>query len=95
MRVLTLNFIFLFFVSVHRDTGNQFFQGLPPCTMAYSEDHDNQIDIILGDDVEAMHYVTHVHISASGDYSPFYNPSGPGNNLIPGTTYTEPVPEIL
>ena len=62
MRVLTLNFIFLFFVSVHRDTGNQFFQGLPPCTMAYSEDHDNQIDIILRSDVEAMHCVTHVHI---------------------------------
>ena len=62
MRVLTLNFIFLFFVSVHRDTGNQFFQGLPPCTMAYSEDHDNQIDIILRGDVEAMHCVTHVHI---------------------------------
>jgi hypothetical protein len=63
--------------------------------MAYSEDHDNQIDIILCGDVEAMHCVTHVHISASGDYSPFYNPGGPENNLIPGTTYTQPVPEIL
>ena len=47
-----------------------------PYTLAYNEDHDNQIDIILRGDVEAMHCITHVHIPASGDYSPFYNPGG-------------------
>ena len=63
--------------------------------MAYSENHDNQIDIILCGDVEAMHCVMHMHISASGDYSSFYTPGGPGNNLTPGTTYTQSVPGIL
>ena len=66
-----------------------------PYTLAYTEDHDNQIDIILKGDVEAMHCITHVHIPASGEYSPFYNPGGPGNNPTPGTTYTQPGPELM
>ncbi len=66
---------------------------IDPYTLAYNEDHDNQIDIILRGDVEAMHCITHVHIPASGDYSPFYNPGGPGNSPTPGTTYTHPGPE--
>jgi hypothetical protein len=66
-----------------------------PYTLAYSEDHDNQIDIILKGDVEAMHCITHVHIPASGDYTPFYNPGGPGNTPTPGTIYTNPGSEFL
>ena len=66
-----------------------------PYTLAYTEDHDNQIDIILRGDVEAMHCITDVHIPASGDYSPFYNPGGPGNSPTPGTTYTQPGPELM
>jgi hypothetical protein len=66
-----------------------------PYTLAYTEDHDNQIDIILRGDEEAMHCITHVHIPASAEYSPFYNPGGPGNNPTPGTTYTQPGPEFL
>jgi len=66
-----------------------------PYTLAYTEDHDNQIDIILRGDVEAMHCITDVHIPASGEYTPFYNPGGPGNNPTPGTTYTQPGPEFL
>jgi hypothetical protein len=66
-----------------------------PYTLAYMEDHDNQIDIILKGDVEAMHCITHVHIPASGNYSPFYNPGGPGNSPTPGTFYTNPGPEFL
>ncbi len=66
-----------------------------PYTLAYSEDHDNQIDIILRGDEAAMHCITHVHIPASGSYIPFYNPGGPGNDPTPWTTYTEPGPEQM
>ena len=63
--------------------------------LAYTEDHDNQIDIILQGDEAAMHLITHVHIPASGDYDPFYNPGGPGNAPTPGVTYTQPGPETM
>ena len=63
--------------------------------LAYAEDHDNQIDIILRGDLEAMRRITHVHIPASDGYDPFYNPGGPGNDPTPGVTYTQPSPETL
>jgi hypothetical protein len=63
--------------------------------LAYAEDHDNQIDIILHGDEAAMHLITHVHIPASGEYDPFYNPGGPGNNPTPGVTFTQPGPETM
>ncbi|MDP6890471.1 MAG: hypothetical protein QF471_04010 [Phycisphaerales bacterium] len=66
-----------------------------PWTLAYAEDHDNQIDIILRGDSAAMRTITHVHIPASGTYDPFYNPGGPGNDPTPGVTYTQPGPETM
>lgn len=58
--------------------------------LAYIEDHDNQIDIILKGDEAAMRLITHVEIPAEGDYLSFYNPGGPGMDPTPGVTYTEP-----
>ena len=66
-----------------------------PYNDAYIEDHDNQVDIILKGDEQAMRWITHVHIPAAGVYSPFYNPGGPGNNPTPGVTYSSPGPAQL
>ena len=68
-------------------------ESLDQWNLAYSEDHDNQIDIIMRGDEEAMRRITDVVIPANGDYSPFYNPGGPGNAPTPGVTYTQPGPE--
>ena len=59
---------------------------------SYVEDHDNQIDIVLSGDEAAIATITAVQIPASGGYSPFYNPGGPGNNPTPGVTYSQPGP---
>ncbi|MDB5339779.1 MAG: hypothetical protein JWN70_5398 [Planctomycetaceae bacterium] len=59
---------------------------------SYVEDHDNQIDIILSGDEAAIATIKAVEIPASGSYSPFYNPGGPGNNPTPGVTYSQPGP---
>ncbi len=61
---------------------------------AYTEDNDNYIDIVLKGDEAAMRLITAVIIPATGDYQPFYNPGGPGNNPTPGVTYTSPGPAI-
>ncbi len=61
----------------------------------YDEDHDNQIDIVLAGDEEAMRRITHVEIPATGDYDPLYNPGGPGNAPTPGVFYSMPSPRIL
>jgi hypothetical protein len=61
----------------------------------YVEDHDNYIDIILAGDEAAVRHITHVEIPASGDYDPFFNPGGPGNNPTPGVRYTAPGPADL
>jgi hypothetical protein len=58
----------------------------------YVEDHDNQIDIVLSGDEAAVRAIRMVEIPASGGYSPFYNPGGPGNDPTPGTVYSEPGP---
>jgi hypothetical protein len=58
----------------------------------YTEDKDNQIDIVLGGDEAAVSRITAVEIPATGHYSPFYNPGGPGNDPSPGVTYTSPGP---
>lgn len=62
---------------------------------SYVEDHDNQIDIILSGDEAAIATIKAVEIPASGSYSPFYNPGGPGNNPTPGVTYSQPGPSQL
>ena len=61
----------------------------------YDEDSDNYIDIILAGDEAAVRRITHVEIPAQGNYAPFYNPGGPGNNPTPGVTYTQPGPPDL
>lgn len=63
---------------------------IAPYDLAYIEDHDNYIDIILKGDEAAMRQITHVEIPAEGDYLPFYNPGGPGNDPTPGVRYTMP-----
>lgn len=61
----------------------------------YVEDHDNYIDIILAGDEQAVRRITDVEIPASGGYSPFYNPGGPGNAPTPNVRYTAPGPYDL
>lgn len=56
----------------------------------YLEDHDNYIDIILAGDEAAMRQITYLEIPAAGEYDPFYNPGGPGNNPSPDVRYTAP-----
>lgn len=48
--------------------------------LAYVEDHDNQYDIILSGDAAAVARLQSVRLPSSGDYSPVYNPGGPGND---------------
>ncbi|WP_406697976.1 hypothetical protein V5E97_03890 [Singulisphaera sp. Ch08] len=61
----------------------------------YVEDHDNQIDVILTGDAAAVATITAIAIPASGDYSPFFNPGGPGNAPTPGVPYSQPGPALL
>ncbi|WP_337177876.1 hypothetical protein [Paludisphaera sp.] len=61
---------------------------------SYVEDHDNQIDIVLSGDEAAIATIKAVQIPASGSYSPFYNPGGPGNDPTPGVPYTQPGPSL-
>ncbi len=56
----------------------------------YQEDHDNQIDIVLAGDEEAMRRITAVEVPSVAPYQPFYNPGGPGNNPTPGVRYSAP-----
>lgn len=58
----------------------------------YVEDHDNQIDIVLSGDESAVRAIRMVEIPASGGYSPFYSPGGPGNDPDPATVYSQPGP---
>ena len=60
----------------------------------YSEDHDNQIDIVLAGNKRAVRRITRVDIPGRGRYSPLYNPGGPGNDPTPGVRYTAPSPSI-
>jgi hypothetical protein len=59
---------------------------------SYVEDHDNQIDIILSGNEAAIATIKAVQIPATGNYSRFYNPGGPGNNPTPGVTYSQSGP---
>jgi hypothetical protein len=61
----------------------------------YVEDHDNYIDLILNGDEAAMRKITAVEIPATGSYSPFYNPGGPGNNPTKDMRYTAAGPAEL
>jgi len=62
---------------------------------AYIEDHDNQIDVIMSGDAAAISTITAIQIPASGGYSPFFNPGGPGNSPTPGVPYSQPGPSLL
>lgn len=60
---------------------------------AYVEDHDNQYDIILRGDYKAVTAIRSVVMPSSGEYSPVYNPGGPGNDPQsnpPGVPFTVP-----
>jgi hypothetical protein len=61
---------------------------------AYIEDHDNQIDIVMSGDDDAVRAIRMVEIPSGDGYSPFYNPGGPGNDPHPGTVYSQPSPLI-
>jgi hypothetical protein len=61
----------------------------------YREDHDNYIDIILTGDEQAMRHIAFLEIPAEGEYDPFYNPGGPGNDPTFGVRYTAPGPADL
>jgi len=69
--------------------------GIPVCDACYTEDLDNQIDICLSGDREAVETITHVYTPSGGDYLPFYNPGGPGFDPDPNTTYTAPSSFII
>jgi len=56
----------------------------------YHEDKDNQIDIIFSGDEDAVRAITRVQMPSTGDYSPVYNPGGPGNDPAPGVRYAAP-----
>jgi hypothetical protein len=56
----------------------------------YLDDWDNYIDIVLDGDEAAMRSIVSVEIPAMGNYSPFFNPGGPGNDPTPGVRYTQP-----
>lgn len=60
----------------------------------YSEDKDNQIDIILSGDESAMRAITRVQMPSTGEYSPVYNPGGPGTDPVPDIRYSAPSPPI-
>lgn len=51
-----------------------------PENAAYVEDHDNYYDVILSGDQAAVTRLSSVSWPSSGDYSPVYNPGGPGND---------------
>jgi hypothetical protein len=66
-----------------------------PYGLAYLEDHDNYIDIVLDGDEAAVRQITAVEIPAGDGYLPFYNPGGPGNDPTPGVAYTTAGPAHL
>lgn len=61
---------------------------------AYGEDHDNQIDIVISGDDDAVRAIRMVEVPGTDGYSPLYNPGGPGNDPDPGTIYSQPSPFI-
>ncbi|MGE4337124.1 MAG: hypothetical protein AB7E55_14270 [Pigmentiphaga sp.] len=68
--------------------------GLPQAEYddTYVEDQDNQIDIVLAGDEDAIRRITAVEVPALPPYFPVYNPGGPGNDPTSGVRYTSPSP---
>jgi len=58
----------------------------------YREDKDNYIDIVIAGEVAAVGGSRALRFPPRGDYSPFYNPGGPGDDPTPGVPYTAPGP---
>ncbi len=59
----------------------------------YTDDHDNQFDIVLGGSIKAAQRVRAVRIPATGHgYQSLYNPGGPGTTPVAGVYYTSPGP---
>lgn len=62
----------------------------------YQEDGDNQIDVILAGDENAMSAITHLEMPGlRAGYMPLYNPGGPGPTPFDEVTYTEPSPPLV
>ncbi|OKH34034.1 hypothetical protein NIES2119_21240 [[Phormidium ambiguum] IAM M-71] len=64
----------------------------------YTEDHDNQFDIILAGDEAAISKIATVQIPdyTTTNYSPIYNPGGPGDSPVDGLIYTQPAaPQVF
>ena len=55
---------------------------------------DNQIDIVLAGDDDAVRAITAVEIPSTDGYLPLYNPGGPGNDPTPGVRYAAGTPPI-
>ncbi len=60
----------------------------------YSEDHDNQIDIVINGDLKAVKRIQNLLIPSRGSYDPLYNPGGPGNDPTAGVPYSAGSPYI-
>ena len=59
----------------------------------YTDDHDNQFDIVLSGSIKAAERVRAVLIPATGNgYQPLYNPGGPGTTPVTGVYYSSPGP---
>ena len=74
---------------------NRFAPMFQICNECYLEDLDNQIDICVKGDEEAVRTISYVYTPSSEGYLPFYNPGGPGQNPFPGVTYTAPSDFIM
>lgn len=59
----------------------------------YQEDGDNQIDVVLSGDEQAVRSITHVEMPEG--YQPLYNPGGPGPDPFEGVIYSAPSPVLL
>ena len=63
-------------------------------TDCYVDDRDNQIDIVLTGDDDAVRAITAVEIPSTEGYLPLYNPGGPGNDPTSGVLYAAGTPPI-
>jgi len=62
----------------------------------YTEDRDNQVDIVLSGDDAAARNLTAVEMPGiPGGYRGLYNPGGPGPNPFPGVRYTLASPPVV
>lgn len=66
----------------------------PSYDLTYVEDHDNYYDVILSGDEAAVRRIAQVELPSGGDYTPVYNPGGPGNDPENGPPGPFTVPSV-